>query len=87
EKTPPVSPTSLDVDFENRISFSLPEPAEVRIEVWDAAGRRVQTLFEGQSSAGTHTINWDVSGLPSGAYFITLRTKAITRTAKAVVIQ
>lgn len=87
EKTPILSPTSLDVDFENRISFSLPEPTDVRIEVWDAAGRKVQTLFEDHSSAGTHTLSWDSSGLPSGAYFITLRTKAITRTAKAVVIQ
>ncbi|TKJ42741.1 hypothetical protein CEE36_06565 [candidate division TA06 bacterium B3_TA06] len=81
------TPTALNVNADHVVRFSLPEPTDVRIEVWDAAGRKVQTLLEDHSSAGTHTLSWDSSGLPSGAYFITLRTKAITRTAKAVVIQ
>ena len=87
EKTPPVSPTSLDVDFENRISFSLPEPAEVRIEVWDACGRKVETLMDGHVDAGIQTVEWNTAGFPSGAYFITLRSEGITKSAKTIVIR
>lgn len=87
EKTTPVSPISLDVDFENRISFSLPEPAEVRLEVWDACGRRVQTLLDDYVTDRTQTLSWDTSGLPSGSYFVTLRTRDAIRTTKAVVIR
>lgn len=87
ETAPPVSGVKLAVDFKNVISFSIPVSGEVRLEVWDASGRRVQTLYEGSPSAGTQTLSWDTSKLASGSYFITLRTEAAVKTAKAVVIK
>jgi hypothetical protein len=88
EETPsPIFPTDLSVSADHRIRFSLRAPADIRLDVWDVAGRRVQTLLEGQLDAGTRSVDWDTKTLPSGSYFITLRTKDKTLSAKAVVIR
>jgi hypothetical protein len=69
------------------VSFSLYSPSVVRIDVWDAAGRRTQELFKGTLRRGTHTLAWETEVLPAGPYFITLRTEDGTLTTKAVVIR
>lgn len=62
---------------ETTIEFSLPEPAPLRLVVYDALGRKVRTLTEGIREAGHHTVAWDGlsdSGtrLGSGLYFYQL---------------
>ena len=70
------------------VSFSLYSTSVVRIEVWDAAGRRTQELFKGTLRGGTHTLDWETEALPAGPYFITLRTEdRRPLTTKAVVIR
>lgn len=39
--------------------FTLESPAEMRISIYDQAGREVVTLFPGQLGAGTHQIDWN----------------------------
>ena len=56
-----------------RIEFALPEPAEVRIVVFDALGRPVKTLVEGRKPAGYHTTTWTGSGLGSGTYYYQIK--------------
>ena len=41
------------------VELSLPSAGEARVEVLDAAGRRVRTLAAGAHSAGVHRIGWD----------------------------
>jgi hypothetical protein len=82
-----INPISLSVDLDNTVRFSLSEPEKVHLAVWDVAGRKVQTLLDGNVPAGTQTLEWDTDELPCGTYFVTLKTDNITRTAKAVVIQ
>ncbi|TKJ43512.1 hypothetical protein CEE36_04035 [candidate division TA06 bacterium B3_TA06] len=68
------------------INYSIAEPGEVEITLWDALGRRVQTFYTGHADAGEHTLTWDASALPSGAYFIKLKTPSTVSTAKIVLI-
>ncbi len=56
------------------ITFDLPREAQVRLAVFDIAGRRVATLVDGTRPAGTGSVRWngrDDGGraLPSGIYF------------------
>lgn len=51
-----------------RISYSLPEPAKVSLNVYDVSGRLVSTLTEGWRDAGTHEVTFDGSELASGVY-------------------
>ncbi|HMB70272.1 MAG TPA: S8 family serine peptidase, partial [bacterium] len=52
------------------VKFDLPAPTDVRVSVYDLAGRRVATLTEGTQPAGRHSIRWDgrdVAGRRVGA--------------------
>ncbi len=40
------------------IEFSLPADGDVRLDVIDAAGRRVATLADGSHGAGVHRVTW-----------------------------
>lgn len=72
-RDPAPNPTRIGVSF----AYSLPEPGLVRAEVFDAGGRRVAVLVDGEVPAGTHTAAWDGrtrSGLAdTGVYYIRLR--------------
>ena len=50
------------------ISFSLAHDANVTLTIFDILGQEIQTLVSGHFAQGSHTINWDASGLPSGVY-------------------
>lgn len=59
------------------IRFELPRTAEVRLSIFDAAGRQVRTLERGTLPAGQHVRQWDGRGdhgetLPDGIYFLTV---------------
>jgi flagellar hook assembly protein FlgD len=41
------------------ISFVLARPEVVRLAVYDALGREVAVLAEGNFSAGSHEVRWD----------------------------
>jgi len=59
------------------IAFSLAEPNDVRLEIYDVAGRRVTTLVDERLSAGEHRVEWNGVGatgdrVASGVYFYKL---------------
>ncbi|MBN2379204.1 S8 family serine peptidase [candidate division WOR-3 bacterium] len=70
------------------IRFSIPKKSDVRLDVFDLAGRKVATLFEGNLTAGEHEIFWDGQDqqgnkVSKGVYFVTLtanRAKAVHKT-------
>lgn len=71
---------SLDQNYPNpfnpttNISFALPARSEVRLEVFDMLGRKVETVFNGVKPAGSHMVTFDASGLASGVYIYKLST-------------
>ncbi|NBC15759.1 MAG: T9SS type A sorting domain-containing protein [Bacteroidetes bacterium] len=42
-----------------RITYTLPQPGQVTLRVYDVAGRRVATLHDRAQGAGTHVATWD----------------------------
>ena len=57
-----------------RVSFELASAAIVSLELYDALGRNVRTIANGQFSAGLNSVTLSTNGLPSGAYTCILRT-------------
>ncbi len=60
------------------IAFELPAAANVSLEIFDLAGRRVALLHDGELLAGPQQIGWngragDGTQAPSGVYFYQLR--------------
>jgi hypothetical protein len=50
------------------VEFGLDEAADVRVEVYDALGRRVAVLAEGPHGAGPHRARFEAGGLADGVY-------------------
>jgi hypothetical protein len=65
----------------DRVAFLLdvPRAADVRVDVYDAAGRHVRTVARGTYEAGTHPLVWEL-GPRAGVYF----ARAIVGEAKLV---
>jgi len=74
------------------IGFALPRQANVRLRVYDVAGRLVRTLVDGQVAAGEGVKIWDgrnnEGGLAAGGmYFYRLETDNGTLTRKLILVR
>jgi len=69
------------------IDFSLPDPTQVRVTVYDVRGRQVATLAEGHFPAGTHSVRWDARGLASGPYFCRIQAGNLVATRTMMLLK
>lgn len=74
------------------ITYSLPAPTRVRLEVFDASGRSLSTLVESERPPGQHALVWDGRNdrgemAPSGVYFLRLHTGDATLTREIVLLR
>ena len=69
------------------IRFSLPRSGEVSLKIFNLLGEEVATLVSGRVDAGTHAVQWDATGLPSGVYFYRLQAGDFTETRKLVLVK
>jgi len=70
-----------------QIQFSLSEEQHIRLEVFDALGRRVSTLLDQTLGEGAHQAEFNGAGLSSGVYFYRLVTKDTVITNKMMLIK
>ena len=67
------------------IRFSLENPTEVQLFVFDSKGARVGVLIDGQrTEAGQHSVVFNGEFLSEGTYFARLMTKGSVQTAKII---
>lgn len=57
------------------ISYSLPENIHIEIAIFDAMGRRIETLVRTEKKNGNHKIIWNSNSIQSGLYYIKLMTR------------
>jgi ELWxxDGT repeat protein len=69
------------------IAFGLPQSSHARLRVYDAHGRIVATLVEGDLPAGRHEVAFDASSLPSGMYMYRLDADGRTRMNKMSLVK
>jgi hypothetical protein len=67
------------------VAYTLPEAGRVTAALYDLAGRRVATVYDGEAAAGRHDVSCDVSALSPGVYLARLETDAGTLTRRVVV--
>ena len=53
-----------------RLELTLDAPTDVTVAVFDALGRRVSLLHEGELRAGTYALRVDAGNLPPGLYLV-----------------
>ncbi len=70
-----------------KISFNLESSGEVNLSVFDLNGRLVAALVEGALPSGSHSVNFDGHGLPSGLYFYRLTAGVHTATRSMLLLK
>lgn len=100
-KTIGIHPTSSEIPNEYSLSQNYPNPfnpnsnikfqisklSDVRLIVFDALGREVETLVNRQLKPGTYEVDFDGSKLSSGVYFYKLVANDFTETKKMVLVK
>lgn len=69
------------------IRYALPDQRDVRLAVYDATGRNIQTLVQASQRAGWHNLVFDASHLPSGVYFLHMHAESYTATKHFVLLR
>ncbi len=72
---------------ETNINFSLPEVSDVSLTIYNSLGQKVYTLQEKNISTGSHSLNWNASGFPSGVYFYKLEAENFSDTKKMLLVK
>jgi hypothetical protein len=72
---------------ETSLNFSLPETLDVSFTIYNSLGQKVYTLQEKNISAGSHSLNWNASGFPTGVYFYKLEAENFSATKKMLLVK
>ncbi len=64
-----------------RFSVDVPRTTQIEVSVYDLLGRKITTLWNGEQTAGYHTMEWDGRNsegftAPTGMYFIRMTAPA-----------
>lgn len=88
--TSPIADISIcpnPFNLSTTMRFSLPQTGEVKLEILDAAGRRVTLLMDGHREVGMQEVRFDAAALPSGVYFAKLSWGGNTVARKLVLMK
>lgn len=67
------------------IHYTLAEPREARIQVFDCSGRQID-YFKQTGSAGENVLRWNEADASTGVYFIRIATSHTVATTKAILL-
>jgi hypothetical protein len=69
------------------IEYSLSQPGELSISIYNIRGQKVDMIFNGTKDAGKHSVTWNADNLPSGIYFARLETVNLGNSIKLLLIK
>ena len=69
------------------IHYSLPEPSEISLKVYNLHGKLVAEIFRGKKPAGHHLVDWDGTRYSSGTYFIRMDANEYVKIVKCILLK
>ena len=69
------------------IKFDIPKSGNVKIAVYDIAGKLVTELLNQNLSPGTYITSWNADGYASGVYYCRLETDGFSKTNKMLLVR
>jgi len=83
----------LDQNYPNpfnpvtHIRYAVPQPSQVKLEVYNSLGQKVADLVNEQKAAGQYTVAFDASQLPSGLYFYQIQAGRYEKVMKMMLMK
>jgi hypothetical protein len=74
------------VNQSTTIRYNLPDDGFVSLKVYNSVGSEVASLAGSNQSKGSHSVQFNAGGLPSGMYYYTLKFNDQVRSKKMTVI-
>ncbi|HKB87708.1 MAG TPA: T9SS type A sorting domain-containing protein [Ignavibacteriaceae bacterium] len=84
---------NLDQNYPNpfnpttKIEYRIPERSPVKLVVYNTIGQEVSILADGEKEAGSYSLEFNASGLPSGIYFYRIQAGKFIQTKKMVLLK
>jgi hypothetical protein len=69
------------------INFSIPQPAFVKLKIYDTLGREVETLLSKEIPGGNYSVQWDASKYSSGVYYYSLSADGFNKTKQLMILK
>jgi len=69
------------------IEYTIDHPREIELSVYNSIGEKIRTLVSGKVSAGQHRATFTGYELPSGVYFVRLKSGEIISTKKITLLK
>jgi len=69
------------------LQFTIGNSQFVELRVFDLLGREVTTLVNEARPAGSYSVKWDATNLPSGTYIYRLKAGSFTETKKMILMK
>ena len=69
------------------ISYTLPEAASVKLDVYSVSGQKIETLVNCFTTAGNHTVLFDALKHGSGIYIYKFQAGDYVKTGKMVMVR
>lgn len=70
-----------------KITYSVPQSGNVKVEVFNTIGQSVALLVNGFNEAGTHEVSFNAAGLNSGIYFYRIEANGSVMTKKMTLLK
>lgn len=70
-----------------QINYTLARSGNVKLEVYNLLGQKVEVLENGYKESGSHTVTWDASTYSSGVYFYKLTQDEVTLTKRMTLLK
>ncbi|MBU1706974.1 T9SS type A sorting domain-containing protein, partial [bacterium] len=67
--------------------YNVKQISDVSLKIYNLLGREVTTLIHERIPAGSYTVSWDATDLPSGIYFCQMAAGDFVQTRKMVLLK
>jgi len=67
-----------------KIKYSIAEPTQVNITIFDSLGRKVRALINKQQGSGSYSVEFHANDLPTGTYIFKISAGGFTRQRKMI---
>ncbi len=69
------------------IKYYLPKYSNVKIEIYNLIGNKINELYNGNQESGYHNIIWNAGNVATGTYYCRMTTPEVSKTIKLVLVK